>query len=131
MVYTTSDYEARITARAEAWRTQAACRGLDPARFFTRIETEAWEVGRSVCTRCPVQFECLEYAIMKPEEYGVWGGATEAQRARLRRRVVRSFETATLATLDDAQALVKRELARPWRRRPGRPVEDLNQPMVS
>jgi hypothetical protein len=36
------------------------------------------------CIRCPVQFECLQYATYSPEEFGVWGGFDEEERARLK-----------------------------------------------
>lgn len=42
--------------------------------------------AKTVCESCPVQAECLEEALARPEEWGVWGGMTAGERQRLRRR---------------------------------------------
>jgi WhiB family transcriptional regulator, redox-sensing transcriptional regulator len=34
-----------------------------------------------VCQRCPAQRSCLAAALAIGEEYGIWGGTTEADRA--------------------------------------------------
>jgi len=39
--------------------------------------------ARLLCQRCPVRWRCLEYGM--PETHGIWGGATERQRRRLRK----------------------------------------------
>src|ERR1051326_1817005 len=36
----------------------------------------------AICVGCPVQAECLAAALSQPEEFGVWGGLTEYERAR-------------------------------------------------
>jgi WhiB family redox-sensing transcriptional regulator len=47
------------------------------------------EIAKQVCEGCPVQEECLEYALEHRIDHGVWGGASERQRRRIlkRRRV--------------------------------------------
>jgi WhiB family transcriptional regulator, redox-sensing transcriptional regulator len=66
------------------WKTEAACRSMDPEIFFpTDEEGEALALG--VCAECPVRELCLEYAIRSRETDGVWGGT----RARERRRLIR------------------------------------------
>lgn len=61
------------------WETEAACRGMNPNRFFPEfsflVEDEVWEA----CRRCPVQELCLNWAI-EHDESGVWGGTTDEQR---------------------------------------------------
>jgi WhiB family redox-sensing transcriptional regulator len=42
--------------------------------------------AKAICARCPVLAECRSWAISH-EAYGIWGGLTEHQRARLRRHV--------------------------------------------
>ncbi len=74
------------------WQKQALCRDADPELFTgedirsgplpTRIEKAAIEW----CRRCPVQAECLEYALdteSRDMRHGVWGGTTPLQRQRL------------------------------------------------
>jgi WhiB family redox-sensing transcriptional regulator len=69
-----------------AWAHAAACRGTDQSLFFpsTRGNANA-AVAQQICTRCTVKAECLEHALSKPEQHGVWGGLTEAERHTLKR----------------------------------------------
>lgn len=76
------------------WRTQAACRGLDPTVFYptSEFEEEA-EPAKAVCAVCPVRTDCLEHALSVREKDGIWGGATEKERRRIirqRRRASRA-----------------------------------------
>ena len=48
-----------------------------PAR--ARRQTAA----KAVCARCPVIEACLKHALSVREPYGVWGGMSEEERARL------------------------------------------------
>ena len=36
---------------------------------------------------CPVRYECLRYAVYRPEPNGVWGGVSERERRRIRREI--------------------------------------------
>lgn len=67
------------------WRAQAACRNSDVEIFFPSSD-EAAGAAKAVCATCPVREECLEWALATRQQEGVWGGATEAERRRLRRR---------------------------------------------
>lgn len=64
------------------WRLRAACRGLDPELFFPhRAELEGLRLALEVCATCPVQDECLQWALDHSEREGVWGGlAANARR---------------------------------------------------
>jgi WhiB family redox-sensing transcriptional regulator len=69
------------------WQHFAACRGEDSAFFFApnyfekRSEKNAREaVAKSICVRCPVRPECLEYALEIRENHGIWGGLNEMER---------------------------------------------------
>ena len=39
--------------------------------------------AKAVCARCPVIDACLKHALSVREPYGVWGGMSEEERARL------------------------------------------------
>ena len=39
--------------------------------------------AREICLSCPLMAKCLDYALFA-EEYGVWGGTLEGERAKLR-----------------------------------------------
>lgn len=68
-----------------SWRTKAACHGLDPQIFYPETDEEA-ETAKAVCSVCPVQGSCLEYALARREKEGVWGGCNERERRRIIRQ---------------------------------------------
>ncbi|PRX45914.1 transcription factor WhiB [Prauserella shujinwangii] len=78
------------------WRDYAACRDEDPELFFPVSElgpgARQTAEAKSVCARCPVRAECLDYAIDEGLDFGIFGGTTERERRELlrRRRVSRS-----------------------------------------
>lgn len=94
------------------WRHRAACRDEDPELFFpTGTAGPALlqiEEAKSVCGRCEVTDECLQWALEKSENAGVWGGKDEEERRKeqLKLRAVKP---------PAAQAVT------PPVRRPGRP----------
>lgn len=69
-----------------AWMARAGCRGVDPELFFPE-RGEPGSKAKAVCwTLCPVRAECLAYALDNGEKFGVWGGASERERRRMRRQ---------------------------------------------
>ena len=69
-----------------AWQKDAACRGLSPALFFTESHhVDQAVLARAVCATCPVQEECLDYALVNNERFGTWGGRSVKERIALRR----------------------------------------------
>lgn len=68
-----------------AWQLDAACRGagVDPEVFFPEGRGKTYRPARTVCLDCPVADECLEYALVHDERFGVWGGLSEQERRRL------------------------------------------------
>lgn len=78
---------------SNGWQFDAACRGEDSALFFAPSYFERREVkaarearAKAICARCPVQEECLEFALRVRESHGVWGGLNEQERRQLMRR---------------------------------------------
>lgn len=71
------------------WRNMSACKDTDPEIFFpigqTGIALEQIAYAKAICAGCPVQRQCLEYALTSNQEAGVWGGATEEERRIIRR----------------------------------------------
>lgn len=60
---------------------------LDAGKRQTRQRTlQRIAAARALCDACPVQNECLDHAITKPETSGVWGGLTAQEIGRLRRK---------------------------------------------
>jgi WhiB family redox-sensing transcriptional regulator len=68
-----------------AWMALGKCLGLDPALFYPGPHDDATE-AKSVCRTCDVQTACLEFALLRREKHGVWGGESEAGRRRILRR---------------------------------------------
>lgn len=68
-----------------SWMKQAACRGLDTSMFyFERGHSTDTSPIIAICKSCPVQTECLEYAIENCERFGIWGGLSVRQRRQIR-----------------------------------------------
>ena len=67
------------------WMDEAACRTSDPELFFP-IDDESPK-AIAVCRRCPVQADCLIFALRTNQRNGIWGGKTERERASLRRLI--------------------------------------------
>lgn len=70
------------------WMAAAACRGKSNWAFFAPGRF-AREEAFKVCADCPVREECLHYAMthnLNHPEDGIWGGMTNSQRRRMRRR---------------------------------------------
>lgn len=62
---------------------EAPCRS-NPDAFFTDNPAAAVVVARH-CDGCPIRRSCREWGI-RHELYGIWGGATAAERKAIRRR---------------------------------------------
>lgn len=76
------------------WVDDAACRGCDPDVFYPperdgyrgRIRQPApadADLAKLICRECPVQVQCLRYAVDHGEPHGIWGGLTPKERHRL------------------------------------------------
>ena len=67
------------------WQTDALCAQTDPEAFFPEKGGSTRDAKR-VCTTCDVRGECLEYALQNDERFGIWGGLSERERRKLKRR---------------------------------------------
>jgi len=78
---------ARLYRREPSnWMKRAACAPayVDPEIFHPMDhDQETRQRARRVCARCPVKSECLEDAIATKDAFGIRGGMTAPQRARL------------------------------------------------
>lgn len=82
------------TEDTDRWKQLAACRGCDVNRFHTESKLDhVW--AKSICAKCPVVRDCLEYALPYDKAnswsmgLGIYGGLTAEERRlfwdRLRR----------------------------------------------
>lgn len=72
--------------RPSHWSDDAACSGMEIAAFFPVGKGVDAAFAKSVCAPCRVRTECLEQALTRREDYGVWGGLDEDERAALLRQ---------------------------------------------
>jgi WhiB family redox-sensing transcriptional regulator len=81
----------------DEWRTRAACRGKataydDPWHPDGQGVKAREHAAKALCSPCPVRAECLAYALQFEGElhaesrFGVFGGKTPSERAKLRPR---------------------------------------------
>ena len=69
------------------WQEHALCAQTDPEAFFPEKGGSTRE-AKKVCLSCDVRDSCLQYALDHDERFGIWGGLSERERRRLKRRVV-------------------------------------------
>ena len=71
------------------WMNRAACSGGRVDLWMQEPGNRASEAIR-ICRTCPVQTECLEYALATAsqcfEGTGIWGGLTPKERRAIRKR---------------------------------------------
>jgi WhiB family redox-sensing transcriptional regulator len=67
------------------WQERALCAQTDPEAFFPEKGGSTREAKR-ICSGCEVRAECLEFALAHDERFGIWGGLSERERRRLKRR---------------------------------------------
>ena len=71
-----------------------SCRGrsvrcaLRPTEAFFPEKGGSTREAKRVCLSCEVRAECLEYALGNDERFGIWGGLSERERRKLKKRAV-------------------------------------------
>jgi WhiB family redox-sensing transcriptional regulator len=78
-------YGSEIDGDPLAWQEDALCAQTDPEAFFPEKGGSTRDAKR-ICAQCTVRAECLEYALKNDERFGIWGGLSERERRRMRRR---------------------------------------------
>ncbi len=70
-----------------SWQERSLCAQTDPEAFFPEKGGSTRE-AKKVCVNCEVRQECLEYALAHDERFGIWGGLSERERRKLKKRAV-------------------------------------------
>ncbi|MDP5227365.1 MULTISPECIES: WhiB family transcriptional regulator [Arthrobacter] len=70
-----------------SWQAESLCAQTDPEAFFPEKGGSTRD-AKKVCAACTVRQQCLEYALSNDERFGIWGGLSERERRRLRKRAV-------------------------------------------
>ena len=79
-------YAVDLLGDAPQWQERALCSQTDPEAFFPEKGGSTRDAKR-ICRRCEVKAECLDYALNHDERHGIWGGLSERERRKLKRRV--------------------------------------------
>ena len=70
-----------------SWQERSLCAQTDPEAFFPEKGGSTRE-AKKVCVGCEVRLECLEHALANDERFGIWGGMSERERRKLKKRAV-------------------------------------------
>lgn len=87
-----------------SWREDAACATADDPSLWFVGAAEDTPAGRpigqtselrrrqqqeavAVCASCPVVDACRDHALVRNEQYGIWGGLLPRERVKLRRKM--------------------------------------------
>ena len=64
---------------------RAICPQTDPDAYFPEagLTTRAL---KKICMSCDIREDCLQYAIDNDERFGVWGGLSESERRKLKKK---------------------------------------------
>lgn len=74
-------------AALDSIRAQAACRDHPhPEWWWVEPDDPRHQTARQVCASCPVQADCLAWAVAHGERHGLWGGVWMPERQDRRRR---------------------------------------------
>jgi WhiB family redox-sensing transcriptional regulator len=68
-----------------AWLSDSLCAQTDPEAFFPEKGGSTRD-AKKICGSCEVRTQCLQYALANDERFGIWGGLSERERRKLRKR---------------------------------------------
>lgn len=71
------------------WVDEGLCRGQGARsdRVFFPERGGSTREAKTMCRQCPVQPQCLNYALRTNQKFGIWGGTTERERNTMRRKL--------------------------------------------
>jgi excisionase family DNA binding protein len=76
--------EARADLCAATWRAESECR-RHPTRWWFNGDHRETVLAKAICSGCVVREQCLEFALSRPDMFGIWASTTATQRATIRR----------------------------------------------
>lgn len=68
-----------------SWWRSATCRDTDVRAFYPERARTMTVTARKLCGRCPVRQACLDDALSRGGDLGIWGGLSERERRQLKR----------------------------------------------
>ena len=73
-----------LLTHPERWVQEASCAQIGGDAWFPEKGGNS-EAALRICRRCPVQLECLEFAVRTRQKDGIWGGKSVRQREAMRK----------------------------------------------
>jgi WhiB family redox-sensing transcriptional regulator len=67
------------------WMIKAACAGMNRDIFFPEYTFLTDPAAIAACQRCEVKEQCRDWAFATDQEFGIWGGLNQDQRAAVDR----------------------------------------------
>ena len=64
---------AQTLSEPAVWELDAACRDLSTEVFFSD-DVDDIGAAKRICLACPVRTRCLDAAVERGEQFGIWGG---------------------------------------------------------
>ena len=98
------NYVAELYRAQLDWEEQAAC-FLQTGELYSPEEKLQLKAAIKYCVNCPVNFECLQIALVSGEEIGVWGGATEKQRAKIVKDIKKNHDISVKSWDSDSASI--------------------------
>lgn len=77
-----------------SWQEDALCGQTDLEAFFPEKGGSTRE-AKKVCALCDVREQCLNYALANNERFGIWGGFSERERHKLKKRGLTAIQAIT------------------------------------
>ena len=83
----------KVEGEDTEWMRYGMCQYVDDPNIFfpeggsgqAKQMFEQQREAKAVCHTCPVEPECLEFAIKTGQDHGIWGGRSEKERKRIRK----------------------------------------------
>ena len=75
-----------IHISGESWRRNARCATIPRTDDFFPIGRKPPKKALQACSICFVRKKCLQYALDNDIEHGIWGGKTESERKRMKKK---------------------------------------------
>lgn len=77
----------KLNVSKSKWKYSTACFDKEPDLMFpVKIEKQKI-VAETICSQCDHIVDCLYFAIVSKEEFGVWGGTTQPERREIQKRI--------------------------------------------
>jgi len=74
-----------LDMRGLEWQDDAACRDVGGDAWYPAKGRRA-PLARSICEGCPVRVDCLEDALDRHDQYGIWGGYNIDERQKIQQQ---------------------------------------------